>query len=59
MAKNAGGFDGLIHTCYYEPLSETHPSMEAVLRRAAFDSDDSYWYEYGIKPREEWLTLMG
>lgn len=59
MAKKAGGFDGLIFTCYYQPLSETHPSMGAVLRRARFDSDDSYWYEYGIKPREEWLTLIG
>ena len=59
MAKKAGGFDSLIQTCYYEPLSETHPSMGAVLRRASFDSDDSYWYEYGIKPREEWLTLIG
>jgi Family of unknown function (DUF5677) len=59
LAKNAGGFDSLIHICYYEPLSETHPSMGAVLRRAAVDSDDSYWYEYGIKPRDEWLTLRG
>lgn len=59
LAKNAGGFDSLIHIGYYEPLSETHPSMGAVLRRAVADSDGSYWYEYGIKPRDEWLTLRG
>jgi len=59
MAKNAGGFDSLINIGYHEPLSETHPSMGAVLRRAAIDSDGSYWYVCGIKPRDEWLTLRG
>jgi ribosomal protein S16 len=59
MAKEVGGFETVVQTGYYAPMTETHSTMGAVIRRARFDkTDNSFWYEYGVKPSYEVTTLV-
>jgi hypothetical protein len=59
MAKKVGGFEAVTLFGYYVPMTETHSTMGAVIRRVRFDKEDnSFWYEYGVKGQDESNSLL-